>query len=56
MNILSEPIVNYIINLYNIHYRIVISYLLIFLTDSQFNQNHAALVYMLFISVLHIIN
>ncbi len=30
MNILSEPIVNYIINLYNIHYRIVISYLFIF--------------------------
>ncbi len=51
MNILSEPLVNYIILWENSDLPNYIKK-----TDSQFVQNRAALVYMLFISLLHVIN
>ncbi len=50
MNILSEPLVNYVILWENRDLNLFLK------TDSQFVQNRAALVYMLFISLLHIIS
>ncbi len=50
MNILSEPLINCIILWEELWSPIYLKK-----TDSHFIQNHAALVYMLFISLLHII-
>ncbi len=50
MHILSEPLVNYVILWENRDLQFIKK------TDSQFIQNRAALVYMLFISLLHIIH
>ncbi len=50
MNILSEPLVNYVILWENRDLQFIKT-----TCDSQFIQNRAALVYMLFISLLHIV-
>ncbi len=52
MNILSESLVNYVILCENRDLQFIKKKK----TDSQYVQNHAALVYMLFISLLHIIH
>ncbi len=51
MNILSEPLVNYVILWENRDLQFIYKK-----NDSQFVQNLAALIYMLFISRLHIFN
>ncbi len=50
MNILSEPLVNYVILWENSDLQFIKNK-----TDSQFIHNRSALVYMLFISLLHFI-